>query len=134
MRGSLSFMLLPLGAEWIAHGLTVWCMLFAAVVLGAGSPSVSWGHDVGEPALQELPIWSHCCGDGDCVPQNVQILGKGPGQKLDTKIQGVETYVDKVKFSPVPSNRTWVCYFSPGGAISNENIRCILHPQSGGTN
>jgi len=116
---------------WTVHGLM---LPIALAVLAAGNPSISWGHDVGEPALQNLPIWNQCCGNGDCVPENVQILGKGSEQKLDVEIQGVETYVDRDKLSPVPSNRTWVCYINPGGAIRNENIRCILHPQSGGTN
>jgi len=110
------------------------CVIFAVTISGAGTLSRSWGHDVGEPALQKLPVWNQCCGDGDCVPENVQILGKGLDKQLDVEINGVETYVDKDKVSPVPSNRTWVCYISPGGAIRNENIRCILHPQSGGTN
>ena len=124
----------PLPSERVARGFMFWCVLLVVIVLGAGNPSASWGHDVGEPALQELPIWTKCCGDGDCVAQNVQIIGNAPGKKIDVKIQGTETYVDKDKFSPVPSNRTWVCYVSPSGAVSNENIRCILHPQSGGTN
>ena len=110
------------------------CCLFTLTIWGAGTPSQSFGHDVGEPALQKSPEWNWCCGDGDCVPQNVRILGRGSDQKLDVEIQGMETYVDERKFSPVPSNRTWVCYMSPGGAIRNENIRCILHPQSRGTN
>ena len=110
------------------------CLLFAVTIWGAGTPSQSWGHDVGEPALQNLPIWNQCCGDGDCVPENVEFLGKRSDRQLDVEIHGVETYVDKDKFSPVPSNRSWVCYVSPGGAIRNENIRCILHPQSRGIN
>src|SRR5262245_8179978 len=120
--------------HWPHTAFIFYCLLFPVAVLEAGSPSISWGHEVGEPALQNLPIWNRCCGDGDCVPQNVRIVGKGPDQKIDVEIQGVETYVDKDKFSPVPSSRTWVCYFNRSGAIRNENIRCILHPQSGGTN
>ena len=120
--------------RWTMHGLTLCYLSFMVVVLQVANPSISWGHDVGEPALQNLSIWNQCCGDGDCVPQNVQILGKGSDKELDVEIEGVETYVDKDKISPVPSNRTWVCYVSPGGAITNANIRCILHPQSSGTN
>ena len=110
------------------------CLLLTVAVLGAGIPSQSFGHDVGEPALQNLPVWNQCCGDGDCVPQRVQITGSEAGKKIEVEIEGIPTSVDKEKFSPVPSNRTWVCYMSPGGAIRNENIRCILHPQSRGTN
>src|SRR5690242_20691881 len=112
----------------------IFYLLLMVAIPGAGTPSRSFGHDVGEPALQKLPVWNQCCGDGDCVPENVQILGKGLDKQLDVEINGVETYVDKDKVSPVPSNRTWVCYISPGGAIRNENIRCILFPQRGGTN
>ena|SRR5512138_2538587 len=109
--------------------------LFMLTVWGAGTFSQSFGHDVGEPALQNLPVWSQCCGDGDCVPQHVQITGSETGKKkIGVEIEGVTTSVDKEKFSPVPSNHSWVCYMSPGGAIRNENIRCILYPQSGGTN
>lgn len=110
------------------------CLLFAGTIWGAGTPSQSWGHDVGEPALQKLPVWNQCCGDGDCVPQHVRIVGREEDQKIDVEIEGVPTSVDKEKFSPVPSNRTWVCYASPRKVIRNENIRCILHPQSSGTN
>jgi len=83
--------------------------------------------------LQKLPIWSQCCGDGDCVPQRLHILGHETGEKLSIEIEGIQTAVDKQKFSPVPSDRAWVCYFKPGGAISNDNIRCILYPQQSGT-
>jgi hypothetical protein len=109
-------------------------LLLTIMIWGAGTPSQSLGHDVGEPELQKLPVWNQCCGDGDCVPQRVQITGREAGKKVGVEIEGVPTSVDKEKFSPVPSNRTWVCYMSPGGPIRNENIRCILHPQSGGTN
>src|SRR5215472_4839510 len=89
--------------RWGTRGLTACWLLFALAVLVAGNPSIACGHDVGEPALQNLPIWNQCCGNGDCVPQDVHILGKESDQKLDIEIQGVETYVDKDKFSPVPS-------------------------------
>jgi hypothetical protein len=112
----------------------IFFLLLTVAISGAGAPSRSFGHDVGEPALQKLPIWNQCCSDGDCVPENVQVLGKASDKQLDVQIHGVETYVDKDKFSPVPSNRTWVCYVNPGGAITDDNIRCILHPQKGGTN
>ena len=113
-------------------GLTYWCLLLAVAADWGAVALHSWGHDVGEPALEKLPVWSQCCGNGDCVPQRVETIGKEPG-KIDVEIDGVKTSVDKNKFSPVPSNRTWVCYFNPGGAIRDENIRCILHPQQGGT-
>ena len=93
----------------------------------------SWGHDVGEPALEQLPLWKQCCGEGDCIPQHLRIIGKEPEKKVAVEIEGAQTSVDKEKFSPAPTNRTWVCYVSPGGAISNENIRCILYPQKSGT-
>jgi hypothetical protein len=67
------------------------------------------------------------------LPQHLQILGNEAGKKLSVQIEGVETAVDKDKFSPVPSDRTWVCYLRPGGTINNENIRCILYPQQSGT-
>ena len=112
----------------------IWRLLFVVTICGAGIPSQSWGHDVGEPALQKSPVWNQCCGDGNCVPQRVHIVDRELGKKIGVEIEGVTTSVDKEKFSPVPSYRTWVCYFSLGGAIRNENIRCILHPQSSGTN
>ena len=95
--------------------------------------SHSWGHNVGEPELEKLSIWKQCCGEGDCVSQRLRIVGKEPGKKIIVEIEGIQTSVDKEKFSPVPTNRTWVCYISPGGAIRNENIRCILYPQKSGT-
>jgi hypothetical protein len=90
-------------------------LLLTIMIWGAGTPSQSLGHDVGEPELQKLPVWNQCCGDGDCVPQRVQITGREAGKKVGVEIEGVPTSVDKEKFSPVPSNRTWVCYMSPGG-------------------
>jgi hypothetical protein len=62
----------------------------------------------------------------------LQIIDKAEN-KINVEIEGVQTSVDKEKFSPVPSDRTWVCYYRTGGAISNENIRCILYPQQSGT-
>ena len=112
----------------------IFYLLLMVAIPGATTRSRSFGHDVGEPALQNLPIWNRCCGDGDCMPEDVQVLGKGPDKQLDVQIRGVETYVDNNKFSPVPSNRTWVCYVNPDGAVRNDNIRCILHPQTHGTN
>jgi hypothetical protein len=113
--------------------LTYWC-LFLAITADWSAVALqhSWGHDVGEPALEKLPVWKQCCGDGDCIPQHLQVIGKKPG-KISVEIEGVQTSVDKEKFSPVPSDRTWVCYVHPGGAITDDNIRCILHPQKGGT-
>jgi len=109
--------------------------LYGLLLLACGALAeyYSWAHDVGEPALQKLPIWSQCCGEGDCVPQRLQIIGKEAGDKISAEIEGVQTSVDKEKFSPVPSDRAWVCYFRPHGAISNENIRCILFPRQSGT-
>jgi hypothetical protein len=111
--------------------LMYWCLLLTVTICGAVFRS--WGHDVGEPGLEKLPIWSKCCGGGDCISQRLRIIGKEPGKKVAVEIEGVQTSVDKEKFSPVPTNRTWVCYVSLGGAISNENIRCILYPQKSGT-
>jgi hypothetical protein len=97
-------------------------------------PPHSWGHKVGEPELEGLPIWKQCCGDGDCVPQPVKIITKSDtGRKIVVNIEGVEAAVEKDKFTPVPSDRTWVCYQNPNGRIANENIRCILYPQKSGT-
>jgi hypothetical protein len=87
---------------------------------------------VGEPALQKLPIWSQCCGEGDCFSQRLQIVGK-EAKNIGVVIEGVQTSVNKEKFSPVPTDRTWICYVDPGGDISDDNIRCILYPQQGGT-
>jgi len=63
----------------------------------------------------------------------MKIIGKEKPKKVWVAIEGVQTSVDKEKFSPVPSDRTWVCYITPNGVASNENIRCILHPQESGT-
>jgi hypothetical protein len=116
--------------SWPAYGLLLTLSTLSVGVLIRINAS---GHDVGEPELEKLPIWKQCCGNGDCIPQHLRIIGREPGKKLSVEIEGVQTSVDKEKFSPVPSDRTWVCYVSPGGTITNENIRCILHPQRGGT-
>ena len=98
------------------------------------SGSLSWpAHNVGEPALEELPIWKHCCADHDCVPQKVKIIGREGKEKVSVEIEGIQTKVEKRKLSPVPSSRSWVCYFNPNGKIVNENIRCILFPEKRGT-
>jgi len=110
---------------------TFTCSLLTITI--CGSIFLCWGHDVGEPDLEKLPIWSKCCGEGDCVSQRLRILGKEPAKKIIVEIEGIQTSVDKEKFSPVPTIRTWVCYISPGGAIRNENIRCILYPEKSGT-
>ena len=90
-------------------------------------------HNVGERPLEELPIWNNCCGDHDCVPQKVKIIGQEGKAKIPVEIEGVQTKVDKRKLSPVPSARTWVCYFDLNGKIVDENIRCILYPEKRGT-
>jgi hypothetical protein len=96
--------------------------------------SRSWGHDVGEPELEKLPIWQNCCRGRDCTPQQVTIVNKNHNRKkILVNIEGVQTAVDKEVFKPVPSNRTWVCYIKPDGPVSNENIRCILYPQQSGS-
>src|SRR5574341_695359 len=96
--------------------------------------SRSWGHDVGEPELEKLPIWQNCCRGRDCTPQKVTIVNKNHNRKrILVNIEGVETAVDKEVFKPVPSNRTWVCYIKPNGPVRNENIRCILYPQQRGS-
>ena len=96
--------------------------------------SHSWGHDVGEPKLQKLPIWNTCCQEQDCKPQQVTIVIKEYSKKkILVNIEGVETAIDKEVFKPVPSNRTWVCYINPDGPVSNENIRCILYPEQSGS-
>lgn len=110
---TFSALLLPFGFWFISH---------------------SWGHDVGEPALEQTSIWRKCCGNGDCIPKPVKIVNKGEqGNSLAVRIDGMEAVVEKEKFSPVPSNRTWVCYVDPNGTVTNENIRCILYPEKGGT-
>jgi hypothetical protein len=96
--------------------------------------SRSWGHDVGEPKLENSQIWQTCCREGDCRPQQVAIVIKDQSRKqIVVNIEGVETAVDKEVFKPVPSNRTWVCYIKPDGPVRNENIRCILYPQQSGS-
>ncbi len=90
-------------------------------------------HKVGEPKLETLSIWKQCCSEHDCVPQEVQTVRKEKSGNVAVSIEGVQTEVSKEKFSPVPSQRTWVCYVNPNGEIKNENIRCILYPQTGGT-
>jgi hypothetical protein len=113
--------------------LMYWCLLLTITVWAAVDllPH-SWGHDVGEPGLEEMPIWKQCCGGGDCVFQQLQVRGKESNKKIIVEIEGVQTSVDKEKFSPVPSDRSWVCYINPRGKITNENIRCILYPQKSG--
>jgi len=96
-------------------------------------PSSSPAHDVGEPALEQLPIWKSCCAEHDCVAQKVKIIGNQGKGKVSVEIEGTQTKVDKEKLSPVPSPRTWVCYVNPHGEIVDENIRCILFPEKGGT-
>jgi hypothetical protein len=96
--------------------------------------SRSWGHDVGEPELEETYVWKHCCLERDCRPQQVAIVIKGQSRKqIVVNIGGVETAVDKEVFKAVPSKRTWVCYIKPDGPVSNENIRCILYPRQSGS-
>lgn len=96
-------------------------------------PSSRADHKVGEPKLENLSIWKQCCSEHDCVPQDVQTIRKEKDGNITIRIEGIQTDVSKEKFSPVPSQRTWVCYVNPNGQIVNENIRCILYPQSGGT-
>ncbi len=111
------------------------CCLGAAVCLymGAGVP-FSWAnHAVGEPALEQLPIWQKCCEEQDCVPEEVTIMSKESSGMVAVEIEGVKTSVAKEKFSPVPSPHTWVCYYKPNAEIENNNIRCILYPQQNGT-
>ena len=102
-------------------------------LLVLSTPSSSAAHDVGEPALEQLPIWKSCCAEHDCVAQKVQIIGNQGKGKVSVEIEGTQTKVDKGKLSPVPSPRTWVCYVNPHGEIVDENIRCILFPEKGGT-
>jgi hypothetical protein len=89
-------------------------------------------HKVGEPKLENLSIWKQCCSEHDCVPQDVQSIRKEKNGNISVRIEGIQTEVSEEKFSPVPSPHTWVCYVNPNGQISNENIRCILYPQTGG--
>lgn len=96
--------------------------------------SLSWSdHPVDNPKLERLPIWKTCCKERDCVPQKVKIVGEEGNQKIPVEIEGIRIKVDKVKFSPVPSGYTWVCYYDRNGEIRNRNIRCILHPQKSDT-
>ncbi len=96
--------------------------------------SLSFGHEVGEPELEKTQIWQKCCGGGDCVPKPVKIVNEGSREnQLVVRIDGTEAAVEKDKFSPVPSDRTWVCYIDPNGPVANENIRCVLYPEKGGT-
>ena len=98
------------------------------------SIQLAWAdHIVGEPELERLPIWQKCCEKQDCVPEEVNIIGKDSGGMVPVSIEGIRTTVGKEKFSPVPSPRTWVCYRNPNGEINDDNIRCILYPQQGGT-
>ena len=113
---------------------TRFCFLLfgmAALTALAVAYSRSWGHSVGEPLLEQLPIWRQCCNEHDCIPQQVSILRREEKTML-VDIAGFQTSVDKDKFSPVPSTRTFVCYLAPKGPVTNDNIRCILHPQPGG--
>jgi hypothetical protein len=90
-------------------------------------------HKVGEPKLESLRIWKQCCSEHDCIPQDVQTIRKQKDGNITVRIEGIQTDVSKEKFSPVPSQHTWVCYVNLNGQITNENIRCILYPQTGGT-
>jgi hypothetical protein len=108
----------------------VWIIFLSSLSLVSGS-AASLAHEVGEPLLEQVPIWKACCSDHDCIPQRVKILGKG-SNKVSVEIEGTETKVEAGKFSPVPSPRTWVCYVNPNREVSNENIRCILFPEKGG--
>jgi hypothetical protein len=104
---------------------------FLLLVLSVSSSAPA--HDVGEPILEQLPIWKSCCADHDCIPQKVKIIEKAGKEKVSVEIEGTETKVDKGKLSPIPSPRTWVCYVNPSGEIVNENIRCILFPEKSST-
>jgi len=107
-------------------GLLFWLVLFS-------SASRTSAHDVGEPLLEQDPVWKRCCSGRDCTPQNVKVVGQERREKVSVEIDGAQTKVDKGKLSPVHSSRTWVCYVNPKGPIINENIRCILLPEKGGT-
>ena len=110
----------------------VFCVVFVLVALFL--VPFSWSsHSVGEPALEKLPIWHQCCDEQDCVPEQVTIMGKDNSGMIPVDIEGVKTTVAKAKFSAVPSPHTWVCYYNPNGEIKDDNIRCILYPQQGGT-
>lgn len=109
--------------------------IYGFIVIGAliVASSSRADHKVGEPKLENLSIWKQCCSEHDCVPQDVRTIRKEKDGNISVRIEGIQTEVSKDKFSPVPSPRTWVCYVNPNGQISNENIRCILYPQAGGT-
>jgi hypothetical protein len=105
-------------------------LIFLLVIVSA---SFSWSaHNVGEPALEEHPIWRQCCDDHDCVPQQVKVTNNKENGNVSVKIEGVEAAVNKEKFHRVPSARTWVCYFDRNGEIANKNIRCILYSEKSG--
>jgi len=108
----------------LTSSLAIWMMITLI-------DSHSLGHSVGEPELEKLAIWSHCCNDHDCVPQPVSII-RDEEKSLLVNIAGFQTSVERFKFTPVPSSRTWVCYVVPNGVVNNDNIRCILHPKPGG--
>ena len=107
------------------------CLVFFSSLLSMSSPSSA--HDVGEPLLERDPTWSRCCAGQDCTAQRVKIVGQEAREKVSVEIEGTQTKVDKGKLSPVPSSHTWVCYVDPKGGINNDNIRCILFPEKGGT-
>ncbi len=118
----------------VSHSVSIVVGAVLLSVFGFWFMSRSWGHEVGEPELEKTAIWQRCCGNGDCIPKRVKIVNEGTQRsKLVVRIDGIEAAVEKEKFSPVPSNRTWVCYLNPNGTVSNENIRCILYPEKGGT-
>lgn len=50
--------------------------IFVSTSLLAFVHSRIWAHEVGEPLLEQLPIWSRCCNQHDCIPQPVSILRK----------------------------------------------------------
>ena len=106
-------------------------LIFVSLLLSV--PSTSSAHDVGEPLLEQHPVWKNCCGGQDCTAQRVRIVGQEGREKVSVEIEGTQTKVDKAKLLPVPSSHTWVCYVDSNRAIINENIRCILFPEKGGT-
>lgn len=114
------------------HGSVRFGLAVVLLTMVLGSPA-SPSHSVGEPDLEKHRLWKQCCADRDCIPQKVKIFGREQAEKISVKIEGVYVIVDKDKLHPVPSRRTWVCYFNPNGKIANENIRCILFPEKGGT-
>jgi len=86
---------------------------------------------VGEPELEKLGHLEPLLQRHDCVPQPVSII-RDEEKSLLVNIAGFQTSVERFKFTPVPSSRTWVCYVVPNGVVNNDNIRCILHPKPGG--